>query len=124
MKTIYVCTSGSYSDYSIRGVFDNEELAKDFCSKFGCNIEEYTLNPFAKQLRKGYDPFFVHMTKEGDTVQIHREDSAYGFENDFNYGFDVNKNMYVHCFASSAQHAIKIANERRVALIANDQWGK
>lgn len=33
-KIFYVVTSGEYSDYTIRGVFDDKELAQRFVDKY------------------------------------------------------------------------------------------
>ena len=123
MKTVYVCTEGEYSDYHICGVFDNKELAEKFCQQFGCEIEEWNLNPFAVELKKGYSPYFVRMTKEGEALQVDIKPSPYGFGNgDGSHGFDIKKNMCLHCMAKSSEHAVKIANERRVSLIDSNQW--
>jgi len=129
MKIAYVVTQGSYSDYSIRGVFDNKELAEQFIAAFSeaqrydaMEIEEWGLNPFKVELGKGYKPYFVRMDREGNSSEARISGSAYEYEGELEYGFDVNKNMYNHCFAKGSEHAIKITNERRVQLIADGKW--
>ena len=131
MKTIYVVTQGSYSDYHICAVFDTKELAEQYCSAFGkaqrfdtMGIEEWGLNPYKIELGKGYKPFFVRMDKEGNTSEVYEDDSSYGYTNDVGYGFDIRDNMYNHCFAKSTDHAIKITNEKRVQMLAENKWGR
>lgn len=124
MKTAYVCTEGTYSDYHICGVFDDKELAEKFCQCFGCEIEEWSLNPFAVELKKGYWPYFVRMTKEGEVLEVGKRPLSYGLNRDVygELGFDISKHMYLFCMAKSDKHAVKIANEHRVSLIASNQW--
>ena len=67
-KTVYIVTSGSYSDYQICEVFLNEEKALSYCAKENLNLKN-----------KGY----------GDPVYIERFD-AY----DDNIEIDKNKKIY------------------------------
>jgi hypothetical protein len=132
MKTIYVVTQGDYSDYRICGVFDSEPLAKKFIETFSSaqqwysmRIEEWKLNPYKLEIGKGYKPFFVRMSKEGDTLEIRESDSVYRFvagENGENWGFDFYHNLLNHCLTKDEKHAIKITNEIRGQLIAEDKW--
>ena len=125
MSKVYVVTEGCYSDYCIRGVFDDKELALHFIAAFGnhADIEEWELNPHKKQLKKGYSPWFVRMAKDGTVIETHIEDSPYGFgEDPDDPFFDVNQNLFVHVFARDREHAIKITNERRTVLIATERW--
>ena len=129
MKTAYIVTQGSYSDYHICGVFDKKELAEQYISAFGggqrydeMGIEEWELNPYKLELGKGYKPFFVRMDKEGNSSEVLEEDSTYGFRDGEGYGFDIENNVYNHCFAKSTEHAIKITNELRAQLIAENKW--
>ncbi len=122
MKIIYICIKEEYPEYSICGVFDDSELAEKFCQKFGCKIDEWILNPFAEELRKGCSPYFVRMTKEGEVLEIDTEISS-GFESGENsHNFDINGNMLFYCMAESNERAVSLANERRVNLIASNQW--
>jgi hypothetical protein len=132
MKTIYVVTQGYNEDYHICGVFDSEPLAKRFIETFSSaqqwdfmGIEEWKLNPHKLEIGKGYKPFFVRMSKEGDMIEINESNSIYGF-NDYrdgeNWGFDFFDNLFNHCFAKDEKHAIKITNELRTQLIAEDKW--
>ena len=126
MKTIYVVTSGSYSDYGIDAIFDNKELAEQYIDAFekgGYNeksIEEFELNPFEKQIKVGCKPYFLRMDKQGNCKEIRVEDSSYGFGS--SPKFDFNKNIYHHVFARDEKHAIKILNEIRFQYIAMNKW--
>ena len=129
MKTIYIVTQGSYSDYHICGVFDKKELAQQYMSAFGgggtyneMEIEEWQLNPYKVELGKDYKPYFVRMDKQGNTEEVNEVDSTYGFREGESYGFDIKHNIYNYCFAKSTEHAIKITNELRTQILAEGKW--
>ena len=45
MKTVYIVTSGCYSDYCINAVFDNKTSAEAYCALgHGDCVEEYEIN--------------------------------------------------------------------------------
>jgi len=124
MDKVYICTDGEYSDYHICGVFDDKELAEKLAAKVGANVETWTLNPLELELREDYGAWFVRMAKNGDTVQCYPTK----YEEVLDYGeavrFDGNNNSWLYCFAKSEEHAVKIANEKRVRLIANNEWAE
>jgi hypothetical protein len=62
------------------------------------------------------------MDKEGNSSECNISDSDYGFGETEQHGFDIHGAMYIHVFAKDHEHAIKITNEKRVQLIANNQW--
>ena len=126
MKTIYVVEQGRYSDYHICGLFSTEELAKlyiksrepegGFSEYDEMSIIEMEVDSCEEELRKGYRLYFVRMTKEGDTKEVYPEES--GYERDSEIYPDFYDNLYTNCYASSPEHAIKIANERRICFLA------
>jgi hypothetical protein len=128
MKTIYVVTSGSYSDYGINAVFDDEQLAKDFIAMFekgnyiDMQIEEWKLNPEEENIRAKRKLYFLRMNKEGIASDISIEGSSFSIDYINTIQFDNKKNLMVRCFADDEKHAIKIANEKRVQVIANNKW--
>ena len=125
MKNVYVVTEGSYSDYRICGVFDSKELAEKFTKSFEkdlMEIEEYTLNPFLKEINEKYKAYFVRMTSEGKCLDVRLIDSFSCL--DPKYSFDVKKNLYCSVFAEDEKHAIKIVNEYRIQILASNTWGK
>jgi hypothetical protein len=128
-EKIYLVTSGSYSDYGVDAVFTTRDLAQSFIDSFKegsfemMGIEEWDLNPFERQIRDGFYPYFVRMTKGGECTEIRKSDSAYGFTNSYaEYRFDTRNAIYTHVFARDEAHAIKITNERRAQIIATNKW--
>jgi hypothetical protein len=129
MATIYIVTSGEYSDYGIDAVFSTRELAEAYIKQFQdkwqtMGVEEWTLDPWKKELRKGYKLYSLHMDKAGNTVDISAQSyGSYGLRDGEPYqGWDANGNMTLCLLARNETHAIKIANEKRAMLIANNLW--
>lgn len=55
MDSVYIVTSGSYSDYQIVIVFATKELADAFVSDNGdCDVEEYPLNTVVPKVYKWF----------------------------------------------------------------------
>jgi hypothetical protein len=127
-KTIYVVTEGCYSDYSIRGVFDNKELAEEYASQINGQVETYSLNTADNMLERGYRHYVVHMHESGEVIDVRQ----YGCKiqscwhvscnRSGNGYYDGNASFYV-C-SKSEEGAIKVANERRAQLIALNRWRK
>lgn len=130
MKNVFIVTQGEYSDYHICGVFDKKELAEQFISAFEddrgygdkMEIEEWNLNPHEFELCSGLKPYFVRMDINGNSIEPVEIGGTYGFSGVDRYGFDIHKNLCNHCFAKDPKHAIKITNELRTRLIAEDKW--
>jgi hypothetical protein len=128
-QEVFLVTRGDYSEYRVCAVFSEKALAKKYVDSFQRNsyeqfmIEKYTLNPYQYELKRDYKPFFLIMTREGNCIEINIKNSPYGFEDeDINISIDRNNNMHISIFAKDETHAIKIANEKRVQLIAGNRW--
>ena len=114
MKTIYVLTEGSYSDYHIVGVYSTKELAEEAQSLHDCaQIEKYQLDNIPEhppgmkswgvRIQNGIiessctwliDPFYEDVPSE-------REYSGNG------------ESLYmVNCWAVDKEHAEKIALDK------------
>lgn len=132
MKTMYVVTSGDYSDYGINAIFDTKELAEKYVGCFNTGrwnemrIEEWSLNPNEVKLKEGRKAYRVKMDKQGNIIEIEWVHSAYKFRDEMDdaVSFTVDQSMNCHCFAKDKYHAVKIANERRVQYLAANSWGK
>lgn len=124
MKKIYLVSSGSYSDYHIDAVFDDQGLAQSFIDSFkkDCfgdkmNIEEWELN--AGEYRKGLKPYFIRFKKKSSDIdEINIEESSYGFSRGEQMGRDIEGGIYAHVWGKDEKHAIKVANEKRAQFLA------
>lgn len=122
-KKIYIVTCGNYSNYRIVGVFSNRKKAKRAVSLCSDDfdkaiIEVWILNkelPFPKDML----PWEVRMDKQGNLLSIGNINYEY-FKESTSFG---NNNTVVNfkIIAKDEDHAIKIANEKRVHLIVNEK---
>ena len=132
MKKVYVVTSGSYSDYGIDAIFDTKELAQSFIDSFKDDsyndfngIDEWDLNPNELDLKANRKPFSLRMDIEGNTFELEQSSSSYGHKNGTDLSFTYKKDlMNVKCFADDEIHAVKIANEKRIQILALNRWGQ
>lgn len=123
MSQGFMVTKGDYSDYHVIAVFTTREGAEAFLAWYPngtARIEDVPLDEQVQypQGMLAYRVFFdVHGNSEAfqvdpDTVA---DDDSYP-------DFNGREKMYTHCWATDDRHAIKIANERRVQLIALGKW--
>lgn len=117
MKKVYIITKEEYSDYRIVGVLSDKNLAEHIAKKTEGKVEEWEVNTLSTD--ENYDIYIIRMNKKGDTVEISKNVSIIKIDET---GFDVNNNMWTIMIAKDEKHAIKIANERRIKLLAENKW--
>lgn len=120
VRKVFVVTQGDYSDYHILAVFSTREKAEEYAQAREAEIEEFELDAMPTTGELGLAWYYVSMDRDGDTHWV-----ACLKDNQFNNAprteLGVNR-MSVHVAAKSKEHAVKIANERRVQLIASGEW--
>lgn len=130
MTTIYAVTSGSYSDYSICGVFSSKERAQAYIDAGSLerytdynDIEEYVLDECVDEISRGLFPFRVIMYKDGSvhevaptTPQIDKAQYVHWMDRAYWSPPQPWANFYV--WAEIREGAVKIANERRIQALA------
>jgi len=128
---VYIVTSGSYSDYGIDAVFTNKKTAEIFADKIDGEVEIWeTLHSNLIDKITHNKIFCVRMNKEGNTDLVMEEDfDSHEIKNAIEKKTIIFKAVDGYCmitymFAKDEKHAVKIANERRVQLIANNEWNK
>lgn len=129
MSKIYAVNSGTYSDWGIDALFDTRELAELFMKlnviedRYDSynDIREYELNPGAAELREGMSHYWIQMRSDGSTAyppEIRLYDIGEPNETTFReHGRE--RFMNWHGWARTPEHALKIANERRIMLLAS-----
>lgn len=128
MTTIYVLTSGSYSDYTIIAVFSTKELATRLIELgHGDDIEEYELDAFGDEwLAKHITRWRVTMELDTADVtdvfpyQLVEQDSP---DNHYShiekYGYMDKGRFITYVRADTQERAVKVAMERRSVWLAN-----
>jgi len=121
---IYLVSSGTYSDFKIDALFSNIEKAEAYINGFGKgyfgynDIKEFDIDPEAKLVKNSMWTVWMHKNGfvEGCAIIYNRSDIL-----EKGYSINGNKAMFT-VDAKDEEHAIKIANEIRVYLIANEAW--
>ena len=133
MEKVYVVTDGEYSDFHIEAIFSTREKAEAFLNSRKKNVyDDWALHEYpldypdfiANKIANGYKLFKVVMDRGGNTISI-GEGNITSLENEFQDGFGWGSKIgefSTTVFAHDEQHAVKIANERRVQLIASGEW--
>ena len=120
-KKVYVVTQGDYSSYRIKGVYTSRYKARKVLKLHGedARIETYKLNDMGKYPQNMY-PWRVRMDKHGDVQSVNNGSCEYFKEK---HSFESNDEILsVNVWAKNQKHAVKIVNEQRVQLIAENQW--
>ncbi|MDP9354670.1 MAG: hypothetical protein M3R02_05200 [Chloroflexota bacterium] len=136
-RHVSVVTAGSYSDYRILAVFDDDKLADAYVKAYNetypydaADAERWHLNPMEKQIRAGRFLYSVSIDRDGENASATLVDEenlppssrwpvleSYRLYN----GPTRSRGAFI-IEATDAQHAIKIANERRTQMIALNAW--
>jgi hypothetical protein len=150
MKEIYLVTQGNYSDYGVRGVFTDKDLAKEYAAQISSKYEAARVD--TRQIMTeliapiGYRGYTVSMDIDGNTDEVENDevgdlnvdnsypDMEFGptglfvVENGKNYPVQeyitTGKYTFIINTDKGAEGAIKIANERRIRMIAENLWPK
>lgn len=132
MTSVFIVTSSEYPDDDIRAVFETKEQAEAWVGPYA---NEYTIKEWplgAERLTPpGMAAYYVMMGRSGQVGQVsahseNEENAHKGFTYVYIRNFPSHSMNCVHTFmfARDEQHAITIANERRLFLIATDQWSE
>jgi len=123
--SVFLVTSGSYSDYSVCAAFTTRELAeKAVIDLFGgerdgyCAIEEFVLDPKVRG-ESNEEFYIVGMRRNGDVARIFASSPSAWIGDVDRVQNDC---LWAYMWARDKEHAIKIANERRTVLLATEQW--
>jgi hypothetical protein len=137
MNVIYLVTRGKYSDYSVHGVFADKILAEEYAQQISDNYDTANVEerPIMTELKNpfGFRGYGLLMDCDGNVKRIEREHirdetepSRWCPESEW----DVEKlshfhsgSCWFHIFTNKGEEgAIKIANEHRVQIIAENKW--
>ena len=144
MTTIYVVTSGSYSDYTVRGVFDTSELAELAAKAYAGRVEEFELNEHAERIRKGcwwkvwiLEDGSIDYVESANSIEEPTVGSAFAEPYDYGWkapgpprGYSTSTGyttrwagLMVIVYAHDEDHARKIATDKRAEYLAKQEAG-
>lgn len=133
---VYVVTSGCYSGYGIEAVFSTRELADLYCAKMNAHrtsyyharVEAYPLDDGEAEIRGNRTPYRVMMTKDGTVEHVRPYTGEWPtgkpwFDAEWEWGKLVGyRTLMLDVWATDAEHAVKIVNERRAQILALNEW--
>jgi len=131
MGKVYVVTAGEYSDYRILAIFSDRIKAEEYKIKYEevvgeeARIEEYVLN----LSKKRWFITTVWMDREGNVLDVYKSGNTgpwgIGFQGfDYYYGGKNIEYFRWGVETDDVKKAIKVANEKRAIILANNLWGK
>lgn len=120
MITIYVVTSGEYSDHRIEGVYSTKELAAATITDAN-EIEEYELDVAADTVRLGFKPYRVTFDTDWRMSATVRSVNLAGLGIESSPAVHEWRVLHVYCWAKDEGHAAKIASEKRAAYLLENQ---
>ena len=141
MKEVYLVTKGSYSDYSVYGVFADKDLATEYAEQLtdrwnDARVETRPLRTSVADLKApiGFRAFEITMDRDGNSEHHREEICAHHMDRDGyeETGWERKNDKYLktgryHFFVltdKGVDGAIKIANERRIRMIEGGTWPK
>lgn len=118
-QKIYVVTKGSYSEYHIITATTDKNLAKKIAKKFSARWDKANVETYENTEILMRPVYFVRFGLNGEVVQIMDSSNCEYYYEDINRcGFDAYGQVYVTVVADNADHAVKIANEKRAEFLA------
>jgi hypothetical protein len=124
-KQVYVVTSGGYDEYHIVGIFSTMDEAEfiNNITRDANAVEAFTLDNVSPILRKGYKCFTVFFEDNGDSC-VYDADPVGIMGNKVELMGIVERLRFWRftILAKDKKHAVKIANEYRVRMIADGTW--
>ena len=124
MATVYVITSGCYSDYHICAVsldLKKAEMLKKFYEKIEydeVDIEEYDADCYTDRIASGYRMYFVQFEKNGQVYHINPNRDP---TEEIIYPTCSGHYINVEVWAKDEESAIKIAAEKRSKYLAEKE---
>lgn len=119
---IYVVTKGSYSDYHIITATTDEKLAYEIAKKFSDKYEEADVEIYEDAEIMLKPLYRVEFDKNGNIYDVSDEShNGYLYRKANKYQSNIwCPSGYIYVTANNADHAVKIANEKRAEYLARE----
>lgn len=123
-RKIYLITTGEYSDYRVSAVCSTYAKAKEAAAAYDGEVETWQLD-YWPTCPPGMRAYLLYMRRDGTTEKVEAQTDMYWLQAATEARVNFNRDrsvMIMTVFAKSPEHAVKIVNEKRTQLIANDEW--
>ena len=120
---VYVISQGAYSDYHNIGVISDKKQAEAW-SRAGYGVQKWVVDAAidAYVTPDGYSVFLVSMARNGDVIEIEvYNDPDYGGYESIDHAWWYDGKFESKCVARDEGQAVKITNERRAFMLANNK---
>ena len=125
MTKVYMVTDGSYSDYRVLGIYSTKAKAEKAKVLFNADneIDPIDLDVVPKTPR-GMLKWVVTMGRNGDTGGARRKacDCDYVLASLYVPWGGADVTMLAYMWAKDEEHAVKVVNEWRTRIVANNLW--
>lgn len=125
MTKVYMVTDGSYSDYRVLGIYSTKAKAEKAKVLFNADNDVDPIELDATpEVPPGMLRWVVEMDRNGNVKDVSRETCEYHsshasvwkpFDKDVTY-------LRAAIWAKDEEHAVKVANEWRTRIVANNLW--
>ena len=116
---VFMVSEGSYTDYTVRGVYSTAELAQEAVKRYAGNpVEEFDLDAMP-ELRDGQYAWRVDFSSDGKVTRIETTSLEINYQRPSGF-VRADKTACIHCFARDEAHAVKTASEVRVIMLVNN----
>lgn len=121
-QTIWVVTSGEYSDYSVEALCSTEEIAKQVAAlvRDANSPFEMELDQFAAIGKRGKKPYMVWCYRDSADMEWPYQIALHSIGQPEGENEDGTM-LRIYIWAKDEQSALKIANERRARWVAGDK---
>ena len=125
MAKVYMVTDGSYSDYRVLGIYSTKAKAEKAKVLFNADNDIDPIEMDATpEVPPGMLRWVVEIDRNGNVHVVSRENCDYPmdrasvwkpFDSDVTY-------LRAALWAKDEEHAVKVANEWRTRIVANNLW--
>jgi len=131
-QKVYLLTDGCYSDYHVVGVYSTKQAAEEvrvLIDSEDASVAECPLDEL-KPIPDGFSLWRVEMGRDGTVLAAEQlaervaERPSFGVWERYERGVPVQDSAYLQgwVLARDQEHAIKITNEKRAQIIAENNW--
>lgn len=120
---LFVVTTGTFDDFELCGIYSSKPIAEWAQQLYAAEnkIKELELDHLP-EAPEGMLFFKVALDRDGNVKQLFHENAELFNRTREIAPYGDGKHMSFDIWATDEDHALAIANERRISLLASGQW--